>query len=231
MSMSKTHEIFARNLGIIRENIDKYSPYPEKVRLVAVSKESSSGDVRAMYELGVRDFGESRIQEFTRKLEELSDLPDISWHFIGHLQTKKVRYILGKAHLLHSLDRLYLAEKLQQRAQQNSQSIECLLQVNVAREEQKYGVYSEEIAGTLMILKSLSGLTLRGLMTMAPFTDNMDLCYEVFSKTRELFSQLEHEIPSPHMFDILSMGMSNDYIPALNAGSTMLRIGSALFKE
>lgn len=229
--MADKHKLYERNLSRIQENIEKYSPHPQKVRLVAVSKEVSPRDVRLLYELGVRDFGESRVQEFIHKIKELSDLQDICWHFIGHLQTNKIRNITGNILLLHSLDRLHLAEKLKNRLSKNSRKLSCLIQVNLAREEQKYGVLPEEIAGFLMILKGFQSINLKGLMTMAPLTSDMNLCYEVFSRAHELFSLLKLELAQPDSFDTLSMGMSNDYIPALKAGSTMLRIGSSIFTE
>ncbi len=229
--MNDKKECFKCNLRTIQNDIEKYSPYPEKVRLVAVSKEQTPGDVRVMYELGIRDFGENRVQGLKRKQRALSDVKDINWHFIGHLQTNKIKHILGRVVLLQSVDRIILAEKMQERAERDDCILPCLIQLNVAREEQKFGIYPEEVAGFLRVVTKFSRLKWRGIMTMAPYTNDMGFCYELFCQTKYLFEQVKKELSSDYCFNILSMGMSNDYIPALRAGSTMLRIGSRLFKE
>lgn len=196
------------------------------ITLVAVSKTVASETVRRAYELGVTDFGENRVQEFNCKMGEL---PQAHWHLIGRLQTNKVKDVVGKAALIHSLDRWNLAEALNKRGLQQGVTVPCLLQINIAGEEQKAGIEPDEVEIYLESLGQLEALRIEGLMTMAPLLDEGE-------KARPVFKELYHikEIMSKNRYNnvnlhYLSMGMSQDYEVAIEEGANIVRVGSAIF--
>lgn len=214
----------------ILEDIKNYSPHPEKVTVLAVSKGQSIEDIETLYEYGVRDFGENRVKEFLTKHEALLDrCPEIRWHFIGHVQSKKIKHIIDKVYLIQSLDSIHLAEKLELHAEKIRKKVNVLLEVNIAREEQKYGLFTEEISGFIHCVKHFSFLNIMGMMTMAPYTQDMEICKDVFKQASGAFQALKKEVHLLYELPYLSMGMSNDYQIALKNGATMIRIGSSLF--
>jgi pyridoxal phosphate enzyme (YggS family) len=194
------------------------------VTLVAVSKLKPASDIEALYKLGQRDFGENYVQELVEKQAVLPS--NINWHFIGHLQSNKVKYIAPFVHLIHGVDSLKLLQEINKQALKNNRVIDCLLQVHIAKEETKFGMDAPELATALEAAKHLPNVNIRGLMGMASFSDDQDLVASEFNYLHELFTT-HHFNEQPTA--VLSMGMSADYALAIQSGSTMVRIGSLLF--
>lgn len=206
------------------------STLPDGVTLVAVSKFHPAEALMEAYGAGARDFGESRVQELTAKASQLPD--DIRWHFIGHLQTNKVRQLLPHAALIHSIDSVKLLEKVDAEAARVSLTADVLLQVHVAAEETKFGFYPAELAEAMTpeLVGRLAHVRIRGVMGMASNTDDEARIADDFAALRKCFDTLRSGVFSGSAcFDTLSMGMSHDYEAALKAGSTMVRIGSDIF--
>ncbi|MBL0057220.1 MAG: YggS family pyridoxal phosphate-dependent enzyme [Chitinophagaceae bacterium] len=202
-----------------------------KAILVAVSKTKSVEDILELYNLGQRDFGENYVQELTEKYEQLPK--DIRWHFIGHLQSNKVKTIASFIHLIHGVDSFSLLKEIDKQAAKNNRVIDCLLQVHIAKEETKFGLDSNELGLILHSgeLDQLKNIRITGLMGMASFTTNEALIRSEFNFLKDLYDA-NAQPPTPNFqLSILSMGMSSDYPIALSAGSTMVRIGSLLFGE
>jgi PLP dependent protein len=198
----------------------------KKATLVAVSKTKPIQDILALYQLGQRDFGENYVQELVDKQAALPK--DIRWHFIGHLQSNKVKYIAPFVHLIHSADSPNLLKEINKQAVKNNRNIQCLLQVHIAREETKFGFNEAELMQ--LQLAAYQNITIAGLMGMASFSDDAHLLRTEFKCLKSLYQQcLTTFSPSPASFSILSMGMSSDYTIALEEGSNMVRIGSILF--
>ncbi len=198
----------------------------EEVLLLGASKYANAEKIREAYQCGVRVFGESRAQDFLKKFEELKDLP-IDWHFIGNLQTNKVKYIIDKVSLIHSLDRQSLAEEIQKRAERLGKVQDVLIEVNVGKEETKGGVYEEDLEKLFEYCLSLKNLRVLGLMAIPPYKENPEEVRPYFVKLRKLKEKLEelYKIKLPH----LSMGMSGDFEVAVEEGATIVRVGSAIF--
>ena len=196
-----------------------------KCVLVAVSKTKPIEDIFALYESGQRDFGENYVQELVDKQAALPK--ELKWHFIGHLQSNKVKYIAPFVHLIHGVDSIKLLHEINKQAIKFHRTIDVLLQVHIAQEETKFGFNAEELA-EVFSLQPFTNLRLRGLMGMASFTDDQEKIRTEFKYLRSLFDQFSKD---KRNFDILSMGMSSDYQVALEEGSTMVRIGSLLFGE
>lgn len=206
------------------------STLPDGVTLVAVSKFHPVAAIMEAYEAGARDFGESRVQELSGKAPQLPG--DIRWHFIGHLQTNKVRQLLPHATLIHSIDSVKLLEKVEAEAARASLTTDVLLQVHVAAEETKFGFSPEELAGALTpaFIQNLAHVRIRGVMGMASNTDDTARIADDFAALRRCFDTLRSGVFAGNdSFDTLSMGMSHDYEAALKSGSTMVRIGSDIF--
>ena len=216
----------AGNINKLRKNI------PSHVALVAVSKTKPPAMVQEAYDAGQRIFGENKVQELITKYEALPK--DIQWHMIGHLQTNKVKYIAPFVALIHAVDSLKLLAEIDKRAAANGRIIDCLLQVHIAEEEHKFG-FSEKEVETLFtrnIHTTLPHVRIAGLMGMATYTDKEEQVRKEFERLQRFYSRIkEAHFPSPVDFTILSMGMSSDYHLAIEAGSNMVRIGSAIFGE
>lgn len=195
--------------------------------LVAVSKTRKIEQIIALYEQGQQDFGENRVQELAMKAEQL---PQLHWHFIGHLQTNKVRDVVRYAHLIHSLDRVNLAEALQKEAAKQEKRIDVLIQVNLAQEETKGGFAKEEVIPFLQTMDRYPSLRIRGIMCMGPHVDDQEQIRQVFQEAKNLFQTCKEVRHGRVCMDYLSMGMSDDYLIALAEGSNMVRIGSLLFE-
>ncbi len=197
---------------------------PKGVRLIAVTKGKSVEDIQRLYDQGIRDFGESRVQE---ALEKQKVLPkDIAWHLIGTLQTKKVPKVIGHFALIHSVDSLELATKLSSLSLERGLITNILLQVNTSGEETKHGF--RDLEGCFASLLALPALKICGLMTMAPLTDDIATIRDCFMKASRLKKSLKERY-NLEDFNELSMGMSNDFLIAIEAGATMVRVGSRLF--
>ena len=196
------------------------------VKIVAVSKYVTSEEIRALYELGQRAFGENRVQDLKAKAQELEDLP-IEWHFIGRLQKNKINHLIDlDPWLMQSLDSLELTLELDKRLEKKGKKMECLLQINSAKEETKAGVLPETAYDTyLQIIEETKHINLTGVMTIGAHTEDTDKIKESFETTYKIFEALK-----PHGATICSMGMSNDFELAIRCGSNMVRIGSLFFK-
>ena len=199
------------------------------VTLVAVSKTKPVEDILALYELGHRDFGENYVQELTTKWEVLPK--DIRWHFIGHLQSNKVKYIAPFVHLIHGVDSKKLLTEINKQAAKNNRVIQCLLQVHIAMEETKFGLDESELAELLRdeTIAGLENVQVSGVMGMASFSDDMDLVRSEFRQLKNMFAAQVKLTTGNIQLATLSMGMSADYKIAIEEGSTMVRVGSLLF--
>jgi pyridoxal phosphate enzyme (YggS family) len=195
-----------------------------KITLVAVSKTKPIEDILELYKLGHRDFGENYVQELTEKAEKLPN--DIRWHFIGHLQSNKVRSIVPFIYLIHGVDSLKLLKEIDKQAEKNKRIIDCLLQVHIAQEETKFGFDEAELLG--LELKQFTNVRIKGLMGMASLTEDINKIRIEFKSLKTRFEKLKTQNPE---LSILSMGMSADYKIAIEEGSNMVRIGSLLFGE
>lgn len=217
-------------MAINKENYEKIiAELDSKATLVAVSKTKPVEDIQALYDLGQRDFGENYVQELVDKEALLPK--DIRWHFIGHLQSNKVKYIAPFVHLIHGVDSDNLLKEINKQAIKNNRTIDCLLQVHIATEETKFG-FSEKELHQLQGLNELSNVSIKGLMGMASFSSDMNLVRSEFKKLKVLYEKVNAQFSILNsQFSILSMGMSGDYKIAIEEGSNMVRIGSLLFGE
>jgi len=206
----------AEKLKTIRKNLKN------EVVLVAVSKTKSNADILQAYNSGHRIFGENKVQELIQKKEELPK--DIQWHMIGHLQSNKVKYIAPFINLIHGVDSLKLLEEINKRAEQNKRIIDCLLQIHIATESSKFGFGINEIKDVLIAVQKFKNINIKGLMGMATFTNDRTQIRKEFSNLEIVFNQIK----TPQI-NTLSIGMSGDYKIAIENGSTMIRIGSAIF--
>lgn len=209
-------------------NIEKYKEILQelngKATLVAVSKTKPAEDLQTLYDLGQRDFGENYVQELVDKQAVLPK--DIRWHFLGHLQSNKVKYIAPFVHLVHGVDSKNLLAEINKQAIKNSRVIDCLLQIHIAREETKFGFDEAELQN--LQLGDYPNVSIKGLMGMATFSNDTELVKNEFKQLKKLYDQLPVQRIQPA---ILSMGMSGDFKMAIEEGSNMVRIGSLLFGE
>ena len=211
----------------ISENIKKYKDeLPENVKLVAISKTKPNEDILKAYRAGQRIFGENKIQEMTSKWEELPE--DIEWHMVGHVQRNKVKYMAPFVSLIHAVDSLKLLKEINKRAKQNDRIIQCLLQIDIAEEDSKFGMSAEKAEDILSSEEytEMQNVKIVGLMGMATFTDDMSQVKEEFMHLKKIYDKLQDKFPD---LQELSMGMSGDYKIAIECGSTMVRIGSSIF--
>ncbi len=217
----------------VAENIERITAgLPEHVQLVAVSKTKPVELLNEAYSYGQRAFGENKVQEMARKYDELPK--DIEWHFIGHLQTNKVKYIASFVHLIHGVDSFKLLKTIDAEAKKVNRIIPCLLQFYIAEEETKFGFSMEEAMEMLNSaeFKTLSNVKISGVMGMATFTDDENQIRKEFAKLKSVFGSLQSGFFTNNPeFKEISMGMSGDYQLAIEQGSTMIRIGSTIFGE
>lgn len=219
--------------SMVVENLRKIkSSIPENIKLVAVSKTKPESDILEAYNSGHNIFGENKVQELTRKYEQLPK--DIEWHFIGHLQTNKVKYIAPFVSLIHAIDSLKLLKAVNKEAMKNSRNIDVLLQVHIAREETKFGLTKEDCFSLLgnSELAELNNINIVGLMGMATNTDDVVQIRREFSYLATLFKEVKEKyFKGVNSFKEISMGMSGDFSLAIEEGSTMIRVGSLIFGE
>ena len=199
----------------------------EEVTLIAVSKTKPLEMLQEIYGEGVRDFGENKVQELCDKMEQLPS--DIRWHMIGHLQRNKVHQVIDKAVLIHSVDSLRLAQQIETDAAKLGLDVDILLEVNVAREESKYGFLMEEVEDAIMQIKDFSHVHIKGLMTIAPFVDNPEENRGIFKKLFEFAVDIGSKNIDNVTMSVLSMGMTGDYEVAIEEGATMVRVGTGIF--
>ena len=227
-------------MGTIRENIDainknkdeiagKTGRKPGEVLLVAVTKTRTAEEINEGIEAGITDIGENKVQEI---MDKFDNVKPVRWHMIGHLQTNKVKYIIDKVSMIHSVDSFKLAEEIDKRAAQNGTQMDILVQVNAAQEESKFGITTEE-TGKLIeeILDRCQNIRIRGLMCIAPFEDNQEDVRIYFREVKTLYDQYALFSHSRLDFKYLSMGMSHDYEAAILEGSNLIRVGTAIFGE
>ena len=218
-----------QNYRKIMEDIKKYSPYPEKVKILFVSKYLNVEELRTLIEMGYDYFGENRAQLYRDKLNEFSSekYKNIKWDFIGRLQKNKIKYIISSVNLIHSIDSYELLEEINKKAIENNKIINGLIEINVSKEESKTGVYIEDFKKDSEKYFSMSNVKIIGFMTMAPFEASEAEINSYFSNMRDLKEEYQKKYD---YVTTLSMGMSNDYVEALKNGATIIRIGSKLFK-
>ena len=224
-------DFIKRNLDSVMERIEKAAQRSGRnardIKLIAVTKTVEPEKILKIIDEGILDLGENRVQELTKKYDIIDR--KCNWHLIGHLQTNKVKYIIDKVKLIHSVDRLELAQEINKRAQSHGITVDVLVQVNVSGEESKFGVALEEAREMVEKMSAFSNIRIRGFMTMAPFAENPESIRDVFSKLRDFSIDIRKENLDNNNMDILSMGMSNDFEVAIEEGSNMVRIGTALF--
>lgn len=221
----------AENIAEIRKNMEearKKSPNPEQpVTLVAVTKTRTPEQLNEVLEAGQEILGENRVQELMDKYDAVN--PGATWHIIGHLQSNKVKYIADKVVMVHSLESESLAKELNRRMQEIGHPMDCLVQVNIADEESKFGLAKEEVVPFLEMVSKMPGIHVKGLMNIAPFFEDTEQVRPIFREMYQLFCELkEKQIPGIDM-EILSMGMSHDYQVAIEEGANMIRVGRSMF--
>lgn len=225
--------MITENLEQVRRNIkeacDKVGRDPSEVTLISVSKTKPVPMLKEAYDAGSRDFGENKVQEIMDKYPQLP--LDIKWHMIGHLQRNKVKYIVDKVTLIHSVDSLRLAETIEQEAAKHGVEVSILIEVNVAQEESKFGLKTEEVTELVQEISKLPHVHIQGLMTIAPFVEDPEDNREIFRQLKKLSVDIEDKNINNVNMSVLSMGMTGDYQVAVQEGATMVRVGTGIFGE
>lgn len=211
----------------IASECQKAGRKPEDVTLIAVSKTKPVEMLMEAYEYGCRDFGENKVQELLDKYEVMPK--DIRWHMIGHLQRNKVKYIVDKVYLIHSVDSLRLAEEISKEATKKNVCVNILVEVNVANEETKFGTTCEEVKQLVQDIAKLPNICVKGLMTIAPFVENAEKNRPIFSKLKKISVDIMDENIDNITMEKLSMGMTGDYAVAVSEGATYVRVGTGIF--
>ena len=200
------------------------------INLIAVTKTVDIDAINEAIESGITDVGENKPQELARKYDVIGD--KVRWHQIGSLQTNKVKYIIDKVYMIHSIDRLSLCEEIQKRAEKINKTINCLIQVNISEEESKQGISKDEAIDFIKtISEKYKNIKVKGLMTMAPYTEDESIIRDTFKGLKDLSEEISRENLENVYMDELSMGMSNDFKIAVEEGSTLVRVGTSIFGE
>lgn len=220
------------NYEQVRRNIDKacerVGRSPEDVTLIAVSKTKPLSDIEELLaDTNAVDFGENKVQELVDKYESVSR--PVNWHMIGHLQTNKVKYIVDKVCMIHSVDSLNLAKTIEKEAEKHNVIVSILIEVNVAQEETKFGLACDEVLPLIMEIKNMPHIKVKGLMTIAPFVDDPEDNRVYFRKLRDLSLDIQSKSIDNIDMSVLSMGMTNDYEVAVEEGATLVRVGTGIF--
>ena len=215
--------------GNIQKACDKAGRKRSEVTLIAVSKTKPVEMLQEIYNEGIREFGENKVQEMCEKMELMPQ--DIKWNMIGHLQTNKVKYIIGKTSLIHSVDSLKLAEEIQKQAVKHDVTADILVEVNIANEESKFGISKDETIQMVRDIAKLDHLKIKGLMTIAPFVENPEDNRLYFREIKQLSVDINNQNIDNVSMDVLSMGMTGDYMVAIEEGATMVRVGTGIFGE
>ncbi len=233
MEEIKQSERLAENYRRVKENIrkacEKSGREEQEVTLLAVSKTKPVDMLMDVYHAGARDFGENKVQELVDKIPQMP--ADVRWHLIGHLQRNKVKYIVDKVYLIHSVDSLRLAEEISREAVKKQTEVNILIEVNVAQEESKFGTTVEDTAELIRSIAALQAIHIKGLMTIAPFVENAEENRTYFQKLRQLAVDIGNKNIDNVSMGILSMGMTGDYMVAAEEGSTIVRVGTGIFGE
>lgn len=221
------------NLANVESNIQKACTKSGRdradVTLIAVSKTKPAELLKEIYDAGVRDFGENKVQEICEKYDKLPS--DIRWHMIGHLQRNKVKYIVDKVFMIHSVDSLRLAQEIEKEAAKKDVNVNILVEVNVAGEESKFGATSEEAATLVEEIAKLPHISVRGLMTIAPYVEDSEENRRYFAKLKQIYVDIIHKNIDNVFMEELSMGMTGDYEVAITEGATYVRVGTGIFGE
>jgi pyridoxal phosphate enzyme (YggS family) len=214
---------------VINENYYKIkNQISQHVTLICVSKTRQIQEIEEVYNSGAREFGENKVQEFNEKYESLPK--DIRWHFIGHLQTNKVKYLVGRVHLIHSLDSIHLLKEIEKRYAQKNEVANLLIQVNIGKEAAKTGIAVEEIEDLIKACEVCNNIKIKGLMATIPI-GNEESCRKYFSEMKIIFDNLKTLEYKNVSMEFLSLGMSKDFKIALENGSNMIRLGTSIFGE
>ncbi len=220
------------NLEKVEKNIQaalkKANREEKEAILIAVSKTKPISLLQEAYKAGIRDFGENKVQELVEKYEQMSN-QEIRWHFIGHLQTNKVKYIIDKVYMIHSVDSFKLAGEISKEALKRQKTIPILVQVNISMEESKFGVYAEEAEELIRKIAKLPKISVQGLMTIAPYTENGESNRYYFQKLNPLSVDIKRKNIDNINMGVLSMGMTGDYETAIEEGATYVRVGTGIF--
>lgn len=226
----KSFLIVRENLLRVRKQVEAAAKRagrdPRTVKLVVVTKTIPIDVIREALAAGVTAVGENRVQELLDKQQQLP--PEVEWHLIGHLQTNKVKYIVDKVHLVHSLDSWHLAREISRRAQERGSTVQVLVQVNISGEQTKYGLPPGEVREFITDVLQLPGINVRGLMTIAPLVRDPEEARPIFRELYQMAGLLKQDLPKVQL-DYLSMGMSNDFTVAVEEGANIIRVGSAIF--
>ncbi len=221
------------NLERVENNIQiackKSGRSRDEVTLISVSKTKPIEMLQEAYDLGVRVFGENKVQELEQKIPAFEN--DVSWHMIGHLQRNKVKYIVGKVALIHSVDSFRLAQEIQKESEKKNVVSDILIEVNVAEEESKFGVRTDEVEDLVTAVSKLPNVRIRGLMTIAPYVVDSEENRWIFRKIKDLSVDINRKNIDNVCMDILSMGMTGDYAVAIEEGATLVRVGTGIFGE
>ena len=221
----------AYNLSLIEEKItlacERAGRSREEVKLIAVSKTKPVEDIQEAIAYGIRSFGENKVQELKEKIEILGD--ELDWHLIGHLQTNKVKYIVGKVSLIHSLENMRLAEALDKEAKKRKAIVDILVEVNVAKEDSKFGIKPEDAEGFIRQVSEFENIRIKGLMTVAPYTDIPEENRKYFKELKKIMVDLNRKNIHNVNMSVLSMGMTGDYEVAIEEGATLVRVGTGIF--
>ena len=223
----------AENLAQVQKNINescsKINRDPNEVTLIAVSKTKPVEMLKEAYDAGARVFGENKVQEIVDKYDQMPS--DVKWHMIGHLQRNKVKYIVDKVAMIHSVDSLRLAETIEKEAAKKAVIVPILIEVNVAQEESKFGLKPEEVLPLIEQIADFSHIRIKGLMTIAPYVDNAEENREIFRELKKLSVDIAAKNINNVTMSVLSMGMTGDYMVAVQEGATMVRVGTGIFGE
>ena len=225
--------MITENLEQVRKNIDEACSVagrdPKEVTLIAVSKTKPVSMLKEAYDAGARCFGENKVQEIMDKHPQLPE--DIQWHMIGHLQRNKVKYIVDKVSMIHSVDSLRLAQTIEQEAAKHNVCVPVLLEVNVAQEESKFGLKMDEVLPLIETIADFPHIKVQGLMTIAPYVENAEDNRDFFRQLKKLSVDIEAKNINNVSMSVLSMGMTGDYQVAVQEGATMVRVGTGIFGE
>lgn len=221
----------AENLAQVQKNIEEscgnVNRDPGEVTLIAVSKTKPVEMLREAYDAGARVFGENKVQEIVDKYDHMPS--DVKWHMIGHLQRNKVKYIVDKVAMIHSVDSFRLAETIEKEAAKKNVIVPILIEVNVAQEESKYGLKPEEVLPFIEEIADFSHIQIKGLMTIAPYVENAEENREIFRELKKLSVDIAAKNINNVTMSVLSMGMTGDYMVAVQEGATMVRVGTGIF--
>ena len=223
--------MLADKLNLVKKNIeeacDTAGRSPQEVTLIAVSKTKPVEMLKEAYDAGARVFGENKVQEIVDKYDHMPS--DVKWHMIGHLQRNKVKYIVDKVAMIHSVDSFRLAETIEKEAAKKNVTVPILIEVNVAQEESKYGLKPEEVLPFIEEIADFSHIQIKGLMTIAPYVENAEENREIFRELKKLSVDIAAKNINNVTMSVLSMGMTGDYMVAVQEGATMVRVGTGIF--